>query len=165
MTASIGRGHKRATDEQVIAAYQATRSVWKAAKQLGLAGQTVHERLRRLGIEPAHARWTSEEDAELRRLFGDPHLTAADVAKRLNRTSASVSCRAGELSIEKARAPKNKRIPRGKGYDKASVLKHLNRFSANEESISLTQYCRKNHLSIDNFAVATQKHYPLWWQE
>src|SRR6266571_198333 len=53
--------NQRATDEQIVAAYRITGSVWKAAKRLGLAGQSVHERLRRLGYPMAHQEWSEEE--------------------------------------------------------------------------------------------------------
>lgn len=158
----MGRGHKRATDEQIAEAYRSTGSVWKAAKQLGLAGQTVHERLRRMGHELAHAKWTAEEDDELAALYADPHLTVADVARRLNRTSAAIACRANELGLSKQRAPKHKRIPRGSGYDKASIKKRIK--ALEEYDGSLTKFCRANGLQVESFAVAAQRHFPEWWQ-
>jgi len=161
MEGKVGRGHKRATDDQVVSAYRETGSVWKAAKLLGLAGQTVQERLARLDVPIAHARWTDDEDQELQLLFADPHMTVADVAKRLNRTSASVSCRAGELGIKKIVAPKHKRVPRGKGYDKQSLMKHVRAIESFDGS--LTKYCRSNGLNVENFAIAVQKSFPDWW--
>ena len=41
---------KKATDEEIIAAYGETNNVWKAAEILGMCGQSVHERLKRLKI-------------------------------------------------------------------------------------------------------------------
>lgn len=38
------------TDHEIIASYQITQSVWKTAAQLGLCGQSVHERLKKLGL-------------------------------------------------------------------------------------------------------------------
>ena len=155
----MGRGHKRATDEQVITAYRETGSVWKAAKSLGLAGQTVHERLQRLGIDLAHAKWTSEEDQELGHFYADPYLSLAEIAKRLNRTSAAVACRAGDLGLVKARPPK--RVPRGKGYDKQSIKRHLKAIDSFDGS--LTKYCRSSRLGVENFAHAAQRYFPDWW--
>lgn len=41
--------HQKATNEQIIAAYDTTGSVWAAAKILGMCGQSVHERLEKIG--------------------------------------------------------------------------------------------------------------------
>lgn len=38
------------TDEQLVASYKMTQSVWKTAKEFGLCGQSVHERLKKLGV-------------------------------------------------------------------------------------------------------------------
>ena len=41
---------RKFTDDQAIAAYKKTGSVWKAADILGVCGQSVHERLCKLGV-------------------------------------------------------------------------------------------------------------------
>src|SRR6266540_1840449 len=56
--------NRRASDEQIVAAYRMTGSVWKTARRLGLVGQSVHERLRRLGYPMAHQEWSEDELAE-----------------------------------------------------------------------------------------------------
>lgn len=42
---------KKATDEQVINAYQKHGNVWKVGKELGMCGQSIHERLKRLNVK------------------------------------------------------------------------------------------------------------------
>ncbi len=43
---------KKATDEQVKNSYKKHGSVWKAADELGMCGQSIQERLKRLGVKP-----------------------------------------------------------------------------------------------------------------
>jgi hypothetical protein len=40
---------KKFETEEIVSAYLRTGSVWKAGKLLGMAGQSVHERLRAIG--------------------------------------------------------------------------------------------------------------------
>ena len=40
---------KKASDNDVLESYRRNGSVWRAAKELGMCGQSVHERLEKLG--------------------------------------------------------------------------------------------------------------------
>lgn len=42
---------KKASDEDLIASYKKNESVWKVAKEFGMCGQTVYERLKKIGIK------------------------------------------------------------------------------------------------------------------
>src|SRR5207247_1848341 len=90
--------NKRVTNEEVVAAYKDTGSVWKAAKRLGVCGQSVHERLRRLGHRMTHQTWTVEEVREARSLAsqGEP---MAQIASRLGRTYSAVALKLSRLGI------------------------------------------------------------------
>jgi len=85
----------KATDEQVLAAYRTHRSVWKAARALGLCGQSVHERLVKLGAN-VPVRTITEDELELLRreylIYRDAG-KLADLAKRMGRTKPLL-CRA-----------------------------------------------------------------------
>lgn len=52
-------------DAAIIEAYRATGSVWKAGEMLGIAGQTVHGRLSKLGISTAMNVWSKADDDRL----------------------------------------------------------------------------------------------------
>jgi hypothetical protein len=41
---------KKATDEQLIKSYAITKNVWETAEEFGMCGQSVHERLTKLGV-------------------------------------------------------------------------------------------------------------------
>ncbi len=45
-------GEKKATDQQIIDSYKKHSSIWKAADELNMCGQSVHERLKKMGIKP-----------------------------------------------------------------------------------------------------------------
>lgn len=90
---------KRRTNEEIIVAYQATGSVWKAAKLLGLCGQSVWERLKTLGYSMPSQNWTPEEHEEFKELLSQ--CTLGEVAMRLGRTYASVASRASKEGLTK----------------------------------------------------------------
>lgn len=95
-----GRGHKLASDEQVLAAYGRTRSIHKAAAEIGLCPQSVHERLKRLGVKMRGI--APEERAVVEAYYRDT--VAADFnlgvfAASLGRSKSTVSAIAGELGL------------------------------------------------------------------
>lgn len=146
--------------EDIIAAYRETGSVWKAGKTLGLAGQTVHERLRAIDYPLNGRKWTDEETDELRALLAQG-VPAGEVAHRLGRTFPAVTCRMNELDLRVQRRPKAAKIPRGAGYDKASIAKHIGALERSGQPP--TKYCRSHGLNIEPFVQACQRHFPERW--
>lgn len=157
MTAS---NQKKATNEQIIEAYKATGSVWAAGKRLGMAGQTIHERLQHLGYPMVSRNWTTAETDELRLLI-ESGLTLGQSAARLGRPYTGVAGKSSELNI-KANQSFPKKLPQGAGYDKASTLRHMKAVLA--YSGKVTHYARANSLSIEMLVQAFQKYCPEDWQ-
>lgn len=151
---------QKATNEEVIAAYQATGSVWRAAKQLGMVGQSVHERLRALNYPLAGRKWTVDEDAELATLVANG-VPLGEIAHRLGRPYSGVAGRASHLGI-KSIPKRNRKIPRGAGYDKASVEKHLRNLE--RSGVKVTRYARAEGLSVELLAKAIERNFPDRWQ-
>jgi len=148
------------TAEQVAEAYKSTGSVWKAGKQLGLAGQTVHERLVAIGHRLSNKRWEPDEDAELAELAKT--CSIAEIASRLGRTYASVACRLSENGIGTGRQFRGPRkLPRGAGFDKASIAKHLKAIDA--YTGPMKRYAVANSVTLDGLIGAIQRHFPGWW--
>lgn len=56
---------KKVNNEELIAAYKQTGSVWKAAEIVGMCGQSVYERLSKLGIINRMNLWTLDDDKVL----------------------------------------------------------------------------------------------------
>jgi 5-methylcytosine-specific restriction endonuclease McrA len=145
------------TNEQVHAAYRETGSVWAAGKLLGIAGQQVHVRLARMGVvmNGGGVPWTSEEEAELERLVnaGVPFL---EIANRLNRSYNAIAVRASRLGFQHfKKSGRLKKIPRGHGYDKASMTRHVKDFLASP--LTLTKFVKSVGLNIEPFVWAWQK--------
>lgn len=153
---------KRVTNEEIIEAYKATGSVWRAGKVLGLAGQSVHERLVALQYPLASRKWSDDEVAEMLSLL-ENNVTVGEIASRLGRTFAAVTSRLNEMGVKNYRARRSPAVPRGAGYDKVSIDKHLRSIEASK--VMPTRYCRARGLSIETFATAAQRHFPDRWQE
>lgn len=153
----------KVSNEEIVSAYRETGSVWAAGKRLGVAGQTVHKRLARLGYEVTGGRtaWSDDEDAELRRLIVDEALPFLEVANRMDRTYASVAVRASRIGIESTR-PKTHKIKRGQGLSKAEMSKHMTALECGEK---MTPYVRRAGLKIGPFVRAAQLHWPDRWRK
>lgn len=149
----------RHSSEEVVAAYRETGSVWKAAKRLGLCGQTVHERLVGLGVSLFGHKWTKQEIEELRALAET--CTIGEIARRLGRPYAGVACKLSALEISVPRKACRK-IPRGAGFDAKSVRAHMKALDSHPGGI--TKYCRANSISIDLLILAIQRDNSLWWE-
>lgn len=151
----------KASTEEIVAAYRETGSVWKAAKRLGMAGQSVHERLVAVGFPLISRKWTEEEVEELRRLV-EALVPLGEISRRLGRPYAGAACKASELGIRSA-PQRERKVPRGAGYDKATMKKHivaLWRFDG-----TITQFCRAQGLQIEPFVQAFQRCYPDAWRD
>jgi hypothetical protein len=153
--------NRKASDEEIVNAYRDTGSVWKAAAKLGMAGQSVHERLRSIGHPLARRKWTKEEVAELQRLIGNG-LSLSEVAHRLGRPYAGVACRASRTET-RVISKREKKIPRGAGYDKLTTCRHIRDLEKSERKV--TQYARAEGLSVELLVRAFQKHCPERWNE
>lgn len=147
------------TTAQVVEAYQRCGTVWEAGKSLGLCGQTVWERLKAVGY-PMHGRdWTEAENNELRVL--SETCTIGEIARRLGRTYGATAAHLSSMDLH-VEIKRQRKIPRGAGFDKASVRKHMKCLDSFKGKI--TQYCRANSLSVDILVAAVQKENMLWWE-
>ena len=53
--------NQRASLQEIISSYEKTQSIWKTAKELGLCGQSVWERLKACDYKFTHRKWDQEE--------------------------------------------------------------------------------------------------------
>jgi len=149
----------RFTSEEVVAAYRETGSVWKAAKRLGLCGQTVHERLLGLGVPLFGRKWSQAEIDELGALAET--CTIGEIARRLGRPYTAVAAKLSSLEIRVVRQ-KSRKIPRGAGFDAKSVRLHMKALDSYKGGI--TQYCRMHSLTVDLLIAAIQRDNEAWWK-
>lgn len=147
----------RVETEEIIAAYQSTGSVWKAARVVGLAGQTVHARLRAAGHSPGRG-WSTEEVDRLGELAG--RATIGQIADEFGRSYASIACKMSELGLGSG-FQRRKKIPRGAGYDKASMKRHIRALETS--GLTMTRYARSQGMTPTMFVRALEEHFPEWW--
>ena len=92
---------RKASDEEILGAYSEHGSVWKAADALGMCGQSVHERLTKLGANRPMRTWGASEDERLRRDY--PAYRRIGKVKRLaelmGRSTRALNVRACRLGI------------------------------------------------------------------
>ncbi len=152
---------KRVTNDQIVAAYREAGSVWKAAKALGICGQSVWERLRSLGIKLAASRWTSTEIQELNALA--QNCTVGEIGRRLGRSYAAVACKVSELQIGVRYGNSLKRkLIRGPGITKAVARKLCNELA--NFGGSARRFCVHRGLDLESFVLAVQRHDPQFWE-
>lgn len=148
----------RHTNEEIVAAYRETGSVWKAGRKLGLAGQTVHGRLRAVG-HPVGGAWCDEEVQRLQELAGIA--TIGQIADEMGRSYAAIACKISEIGIGSRFGNRSRKIPRGAGFDKASVKKHIRELSASE--IPISRWARQRGIHVDTLIRAIEKYDHQWW--
>lgn len=150
--------NKKVNDEDIIKSYQKTKSVWKTAKEVGICGQTVHQRLVKLGINNHIRVFTKAEKEELKRvyknefLYGDSDLK--ELAKKLNRTVPFLSRQARKLGLTNNHRKRNKKacqkisehskkFIKENGHPKGMLGKHHTKKMKKEMSINHKKWCNK----------------------
>lgn len=100
--------NQKASDEAVISAYRATRNVWAAAKQLGMCGQSVQERLARLGEARSNPMFSEADEARLRVDYTAyvNRGALADLAAAMGRTKQFLCRKARQLGLTNPRRGK-----------------------------------------------------------
>lgn len=150
------------TNKEIIDAYLATGSVWLAGKQLGLAGQTVHERLKAIGHKLPGSEWTDQEIAELKELAGQ--MTIAQIANRLGRPYNGVALKISRLGLgERFGNKQKKKIPRTGEYLKAKVDEYIAQIDS--EQIKVTAFAKKQGLGIEALVNSIQRFHPDWYEK
>lgn len=96
-------------DSVIIENYSKTGNIWKTGELVGLSGQTVYERLKKLGIVKTINYWTENDSQVLLKKYQRyKELNELDVlAKELGRTKQFICRKAKELGLTN---PKNKII-------------------------------------------------------
>jgi hypothetical protein len=151
---------KKATNEDIIYAYRTYGNVWLAAKHLGMCGQSVWERLKRIGVELYSQKWTPEETAELTALA--PECTVGEIARRLGRSYAGTACKISELQLGVRYGNQVRTsIKRGSGMTKANTAAYLKQLSSFGGSIR--QFCVQHGLTVEILVQGIQRHHKDGW--
>lgn len=149
------------TSEEIVAAYLKTGSVWKAGKLVGLAGQTVHEKLKALGHKLPGSDWTEEEVAELTALANQ--MTIAQIANRLGRPYNGVALKISRLGLGQRFGNKqSKKIPRNGEFTKDKIKQYIEELDQSGQKV--TAFSRSKGLGIEPLVNAIQRFAPEWYE-
>lgn len=91
----------KATNEQLIESYGKSKSIWKTAQEFNMCGQSVHERLLRIGIVKKMNVFTNEEEKYLKNNY-QKYVAIGKLnhlAKKMKRTKQFICRKAKELEI------------------------------------------------------------------
>lgn len=150
------------SNEEIVEAYLKTGSVWKAGKLVGLAGQTVHEKLRALGHKLPGSDWTEDEVAELTALANQ--MTIAQIANRLGRPYNGVALKISRLGLGQRFGNKQtKKIPRTGEFTKAKITEYVKELSESNEKV--TKFSRRMGLGVEPLVTAIQRFEPEWYED
>lgn len=92
---------QKATDDQLSESYGRLKNVWEVAKEFGMCGQSVHERLIKLGIQDKMNYFTEDEVFFLREHYMDYLLKGelSKLAKKMGRTKNFICRQAKKLGF------------------------------------------------------------------
>lgn len=144
-----------------MAAYKQTGSIWKAAKSLGLAGQTVHERLRRLGHLMAHQMWSESEIAEVRGL-AERGVSLSEIAARVGRTYSAVAIKLSRTGT-RARHDSWRQKPRRAPLSRKRVAWLARGLEAGQ--VSVRRLARMEGVTTTTLVAAIQTHESASWRQ
>lgn len=151
---------KKATDEELIRAYRELGSVWKVGERFGMCGQSVYERLKKLGVIKGE-KYTEEEiailKAEYQKYAGEGRLD--ELAKRLGRPKTSIARQARKLGLTNQRRKK----PYLTKYDKETTRKLLDRYKKTKY-LTQRQFCKREGINPTSFWRACKKYFPDEWE-
>lgn len=150
---------KKATDEQLIAAYEETGSVWKAAEKLGMCGQSVHERLRRLGVDTSMNVFGKDDEKYLseRYLLYRDAGKLQDLADEMGRTKQFICRQAGKLGLTDPKCER-KYLRKWKDVPDSVFAPIWEDFK--KSRFGVTEYCRRKHYNIQSFTDAMRRCFP-----
>jgi hypothetical protein len=153
---------KHCSDAQIIDVYKQTGNIWKAAEILRLCGQSVQERLIRLGIKRKFPKWTQAEDTLLceKYVIHRNSGTLRVLAKEMGRTIPLICRYAKRLGLTDRHATKPF-LRVWKGMSEKDASKHFERFR--KSSLGLGAYCLKNHFDDLGFSQTLKSYFPDEW--
>jgi hypothetical protein len=100
---SIRTHTQKASDQEIYKAYLNLKNVWKVGKYLGMCGQSIHERLQKMGLNNSINILTCEEKIKIENfyregfLFGDGKMQA--LSKELKRTRQFIARYAQSIGL------------------------------------------------------------------
>ncbi|MDD5068816.1 MAG: hypothetical protein PHN89_04440 [Candidatus Pacebacteria bacterium] len=155
---------KKATDEELIAAYSELKSIWKVAEKFNMGGQTVHERLKKLNIncDGNGKKFTEQDDERLKRDYiiyrNSERLKelAAEMGWPLN----SLCVRAKKLGLTNYSHP---RLKYGKWKHMTEETARILFEDFKKSSFTMGAYCKNRGYDDLGFSRTMRQFFPDEW--
>lgn len=149
----------KASDAQVSDAYERLGSVWKAAEELGMCGQSVHERLAKMGVDTASNLFTDDDARYLAERYV-PYRDAGCLqvlADEMGRTKQFICRKAGEMGLTDKRCSRSySRV--WKDMPREAVQSAWDAFKRSRYGIS--DYCKRKHYGGQAFSECMRRNFP-----
>lgn len=153
---------KKATDEELIAAYKELGNIWRVAERFGMCGQSVQERLVRLGVPRKNRVFTDEERERLRRdyvRYRDAG-RVKELAQEMGRTVPFLSRQARRLGLTSYSHPR-KHYGKWKYMTEAEARALFEEFKISR--YTMTEFCTRKGLDDLGFSRTMQRFFPDEW--
>lgn len=153
---------KKATDAKLTNLYRKTKSVWKVGVAVGMCGQSVHERLTKIGVIKKMNVLTEEDKDRLRREYQTHRLngTLSELARQMGRTKPFICTHASRLGLtDKHGAKKWLRV--WKGMSEEDARKHFEDFK--RSSLLVGQWCKMKGFDDLGFSQTMKSYFPDEW--
>jgi len=154
---------KPVSNERLLESYARLGNVWRVAEEVGIAGQTVHRRLQKLGAQKAMRVFTQQEEEILNNEYLQYRAAGQleALAARLGRTKQFICRQARRLGLTSCNAPKiYSRV--WKGLDEETARAWWEKFKTSH--LPLGRWCEENGIDDLGFSRSMQEHFPDEWE-
>jgi Holliday junction resolvase len=155
--------HKKASDEAVKESYARTKSVWKTGEELGMCGQAVHERLKKLGVDTTDPDAYTKEQLERVKKEYQIYCDAGklqELADELGKLKSNLCRKARGMGLtDKCRPKKASAVWK---YLPEDVCRPI--FEKLKKSrLTVNEFCKKNNYGVSAFTCRMQELFPQEW--
>lgn len=154
---------RRVEDAVLIESYARHGNVWRVADEVGLCGQTVHERLKKLGAAKP-IRVFTDADCDVLRVEYHAHADNGKLdllALRLGRTKQFICRQARKLGLTDQKRP-SKSIAVFKYMDEQQAQRLFDDFAA--ARMPMRVWCKRKGVGQVFFSQTMRKFFPAEWE-
>lgn len=154
--------NRKATDEQIVEAYMRAKSVWKAAEELGMCGQSVHERLQKIGVDTSANLFTEKDYDKLREcyvVYRDAGMLD-ELAREMGRDKTTICGKAKMLGLTNKNCER-KYLRVWKDAPEAVCRPIFE--SLKKSRLTVKEFCQKNGYGKSGFERRMKELFPEEW--
>src|ERR1039457_3060123 len=163
------KNSQKVSDDRLIESYNKLHNVWKVADEVGLCGQSVHERLSKIGVQTKMNYFTDGDVFYLREHYTTYLLKGklSELAKKMGRSKTFICIQAKELGLTDISRKKKllenfkpnitKETWLHRPHPKSNLGKHPSAETREKMSISNRASQLRTSLDVDKRAAITKK--------